>query len=62
MNKGDIALIYEDPYTCRKFEGKAELIEKLDLYHSDALEYWYVKFIDTKDKYKRWINLEFQEE
>lgn len=45
MRKGDVFTIYEDPITCTKPEGDAELVCKEDTYN-DGLESWLVRFLD----------------
>jgi len=45
MQKGDIVMIYEDPITEQKPEGKAKLL-KLILGSTYELETWQVKFLN----------------
>jgi len=45
IRAGQIVTIYEDPITCTKPEGKAELVTKEDTYN-DGLESWLVRFLD----------------
>jgi len=49
-------MIYEDPFTQKKEEGKAKLIEKYQAgsYPGDQ-EYWKVKFVGSPQTYLRWI-------
>lgn len=56
MKKGDVIMIYEDPFTQKKEEGKAKLIEKYQAgsYPGDQ-EYWKVKFVGSPQTYLRWI-------
>ncbi len=42
MNKGDIIIIYKDPYTEQIEEGKAKLLEKID--DNELFEEWLVRF------------------
>jgi len=51
--KGDIVMVYEDPVTEQKPEGKAELL-KLIIPGTDQ-EYWKVRFIDDGTIVWRWI-------
>lgn len=45
MKPGQIITIYEDPITCTKPEGDAELVCREDTYN-DGLESWLVRFLD----------------
>lgn len=46
LTKGMEVEIFEDPITCKRLEGKANLIKKLIAKRSipNGLEYWKVKF------------------
>ena len=47
MERGQIVIVYEDPHTKEKEEGKAELLRVLDPdLGPGSLEYWEVKFLD----------------
>lgn len=49
-------MIYEDPLTMQKPEGKARLIKKIG--HSILAQHWFVHFIadeDPDEKVSRWI-------
>lgn len=44
---GDVVKVYEDPMTCEKLEGKAELLERLDPDPADGWnETWKVRFTE----------------
>jgi len=47
--KAKVVTIYEDPITCTKPEGKAELLSKEEAYN-DGLESWLVRFLDEPDE------------
>ena len=49
MQTKQIVTIYEDPITCTKPEGEAELLTKEDTYN-DGLESWLVRFLDEPDE------------
>jgi len=53
MEKGDTVMIYEDPWTCKKEEGQAKLIQRWDD-HGDV-EYWEVRFISDGAQVNRFI-------
>lgn len=53
MNAGDKVAIYEDPITCRKFEGEAVLIKRLSL--GPDSERWRVRFEGEEETYERWV-------
>lgn len=60
LKEGDTVLIYEDPLTQQKVEGKAKLIKLLrtsdDFDHGVIMSRWLVQFENAKDRqYKRWI-------
>ena len=59
MKKGEKVKVYQDPITCKDFEGYAKLIEpmprKRDI--KGLTETWLVKFEDEA-KVERTINLE----
>jgi hypothetical protein len=59
MEKGETVRVYQDPITCKDFEGYAKLIEsrprKRDI--KGLTETWLVKFEDGA-KVERTINLE----
>ena len=48
--KGDTVMIYEDPITRTREEGKARLLKPLDLKpsHQNKMEFWRVKFISDQ--------------
>jgi hypothetical protein len=52
MKTGDIVTIYEDPVTCQKIEGDAELLELL--MDDTTMQYWHVRF-KNGDHGPRWI-------
>lgn len=56
MKKGDIVKIYDDPYSCEKFEGEAELLRKLKE-EQGGQEYWEVKFLLDGFRTQRWVNV-----
>ncbi len=58
MKAGDLVTIYQDPITCKKEEGKAELIKCHISREHDQTEYWEVIFVDEDITYNRWINKE----
>lgn len=43
LNAGEIVIVFQDPYTREKPEGKARLIKWL--YNEDILERWEVHFV-----------------
>jgi len=43
MKKGDVVMIYWDPITEQKPEGKAKLLKLLD--SAGGVQYWKVKFL-----------------
>jgi len=51
MKKGDRVKIYEDPFTCKKLEGTAELMHFVGRYQNNerAYETWVVRFDDGID-------------
>lgn len=53
MKPGDTVTIYEDPLTCEKEEGEAELIEMIS--ETRAKEFWHVRFISDNWRTTRWI-------
>jgi len=63
MNIGDTVKVYEDPITCQRLEGTAELIEpgapRNTPHEYDKREYWTVAFPeDDGAQYQRWINID----
>ena len=55
MKKGDIVMIYEDPFTCKKEEGEAKLIKRhIGGLQQGVREYWEVRFKDHT-QVNRWI-------
>lgn len=52
MKVRDIVMIYEDPLTCRKPEGKAKLLKLLK--DDIELQFWRVCF-DNGETANRWI-------
>ncbi len=55
MDKGDIIRVFNDPHFCKNFEGKAELLEFLNI-KGLLQEYWEVKFLSDGFVADRWIN------
>lgn len=55
MKAGDTVMIYEDPMTQKKPEGKAVLVGKIA--ETQVMERWNVKFESDEDQitYARWI-------
>jgi len=53
MKVGDVVTIYEDPLTCTKPEGKARLLERLNV--DDELQHWRVEFLKDHSEALRWI-------
>ena len=51
--QGDVVTIYQDPITCRKVEGNAQLCLCLDA--DPEIERWLVKFHGDIDKVQRFI-------
>ena len=49
MKKGDVVTIFADPITCKRREGEAVLISKLDDSHD--LERWDVHFLGDEVGY-----------
>ena len=56
MKKGDQVKIYEDPITCKIFEGNAKLNKKLN--ENEEIEYWSILFLDGLRGIhtQRWVN------
>jgi len=53
MKAGDTVMIYEDPLTERKSEGKALLVSRHSVdgpFNGRSLEHWKVRFINDDDK------------
>ena len=46
MQIGDEVMIYTDPLTEQSLEGKAELLNNLELMAEGDLEFWRVRFLD----------------
>jgi hypothetical protein len=49
MKEGDIITIYHDPWTEQNVEGQAQLLSHVDAGKKWELDYWEVKFLDSKD-------------
>ena len=57
MKKGDVVMIYEDPRTKEKPEGKAKLIIRLvKARNKYDLEYWKVKFLSDRTIVNRHVD------
>lgn len=54
MKKGMIVTIYQDPLTCHRQEGKAELIRRLRQDDEES-ETWEVRFSGERETYERKI-------
>jgi hypothetical protein len=52
-----IVKVYQDPLTCKSFEGDAWLMKPLKCDIGDGTEYWEVKFISDEMRVQRFINL-----
>lgn len=53
LKVGQQVTIYRDPYTKQEPEGEA-ILKRLDQYHGDEVEYWWVRFDgDDQDVYRR---------
>ena len=50
--------VYEDPKSCLRFEGEAELIKPLRIKDDPHMEYWQVRLLGEIRSWKhhRWIN------
>ena len=61
MKKGDVVMIYEDPVTELKPEGKAELLKLISddglLTQKSSLQTWKVRFLDDEMVTTRNINV-----
>jgi rubrerythrin len=53
LKPGETVKIYEDPWTQKKLEGEAKLIERLQ--EESDREYWLVEFTDSHERHPRWI-------
>jgi len=53
LKPGETVKIYEDPWTQKKLEGEAKLIERLQ--QDSDREYWLVEFTDSHERHPRWI-------
>jgi len=62
MKEGDTVMVYRDPVTCRKPEGRATLVEKSirerNLKNHGGPELWIVRFMDEDETFFRLINKE----
>jgi len=56
MKKGDRVKIYEDPFTCKKLEGTAKLLTRLQI--NKTFEVWTVLFDDDDWEMTRTIKKE----
>lgn len=54
MKPGDIVMIYEDPITQQKEEGRAKLIKQL-FDSGDGQPYWLVEFLEDNYRCQRFI-------
>ncbi len=57
MEKGEIRMIFEDPLTCEKEEGKAKLIAGPAKMSTSQMEYWLVRFLSDGYQVRRWIKI-----
>ena len=58
MKAGEKVMVYLDPFTCERPEGRATLLKKGDAAPMNEVSYWLVRFdgdIDTRAKYWRWV-------
>ena len=53
LKPGETVKIYEDPWTQKKLEGEAKLIELLQ--QDSDREYWLVEFTRGHERHPRWI-------
>ena len=60
LKKGDVVEIFEDPITCTKLEGRAELVKCYRSDNDDNLSLWQVAFTDLDEGFQvlRTINSE----
>lgn len=58
MKAGEVVMIYEDPLTMQKPEGKAKLIKRVR--ENESAELWTVAFLseDESTEYLRWLKKE----
>ena len=56
LTPGKVVNIYEDPVTCRRFEGEATLLDSHRPDDGDGLSLWTVKFLDDGHKVFRIVN------
>ena len=59
MKKGDVVKIYEDPGTCKKLEGEAKLLKRINPEYNapeEFLDHWWVKFLDDGFETNRLVN------
>jgi hypothetical protein len=45
LRKGQVVMVYEDPVTETRPEGKAQLLDLIEKY-TDGIEHWWVQFLD----------------
>ena len=57
MTKGDIRMIFEDPLTEKRKEGKAKLIAGPAKMSTSQMEYWLVRFLEDDYQVRRWIKI-----
>lgn len=57
MKKGDVVMIYQDPITQKKPEGKAKLLKLEIRDKSGEMEYWKVLFKNEDETYFRWVKI-----
>jgi hypothetical protein len=53
LKPGDVVTVYEDPWTEKRPEGEAKLIEKVG--DDGEREQWLVKFVFDQSRHPRWI-------
>lgn len=62
LTKGQKVKVYQDPITCKDFEGTAKLVNFLGNNRSRPgrgvdQEYWSVEFGNDPHSYSRWVNV-----
>ncbi len=60
LERGMMVNVYEDPFTCKKLEGRARLTRRANYTgNMPELEWWFVEFPDdAPDVWERAINPE----
>jgi rubrerythrin len=56
LKPGDVVMIYEDPVTKAKPEGRAKLL-KLIRTEEEDMQFWQVEFIEGGEKVERWVDI-----